>query len=202
MIKYSLKLAAFFFLLLSSVAHATLITTDLTEDNYVTIGELDWAWASIISANGPDFTNVISGPKEVFEPSLDVQWRIATSDELSHFISQILIDPAAYLSLFEKKDSAGNTLKDGQNRVLYKNAFTFWNTEINDDDLFSGNNTENFMDGKIKGQVSTYGVNDAFPTDWKFETFYVRDVKVPEPSSILIFAIALIALSLRKRAIK
>ena len=54
----------------------------------------------------------------------------------------------------------------------------------------------------MAGSIQSKDPKDVAPSDWSDQMFYVRSAKVPEPSTILIFAIALIALSLRKRAIK
>lgn len=70
-------------------------------------------------------------------------------------------------------------------------ATTYWNT------VFHGVNEQDLSDGL----VSSLWVDGNSPLFFH-ETFYVRDVQVPEPSTIMIFAIALIALSIRKRAIK
>ncbi|GEM_PF-1670248 len=191
-------------------ANATLITEDLTEDNYVTIGQLDWAWASVINTNGVAL-NEIYAPADVFDPALNVTWRYAEDDELSAFIALILDNTDHYLDLFTLKDEFGNTLKDDQNRVQYKHAIPFWNSAYEDVYSGSGGNVDNFKAGDIKSNVSIYqGVPGSFnpfapvPTDWYFETFYVRNTQaqVPEPSTIMIFAIALIALSMRKRTAK
>jgi len=192
------------------VANATLITEDLTEDNYATIGQLDWAWASVINSNGAT-ENTIFGPTDVFDSSLNVTWRYATENELSTFIGLILSDPDYYLDLFTLKDDFGNILKDDQDLVQYKHAIPFWNSVY--EDLYSGisaggGNTDNFKAGEIKSNLTTFtGSFNPFipgPEDWYYETFYVRDTpsQVPEPSTIMIFAIALIALSMRKRTAK
>jgi hypothetical protein len=184
MIKFSFKLATFLVLLLSSVAHATLITTDLTEDNYVTIGDLDWTWASPVNAQW--ITNTIYTPDSIVGLGWDREgWRHATDDELSVFINTR--DITDFISYF-----------DASNEAVYKNSFVYWNTDTSiikveevDEEAF------------INGHIETYLVGDNGGSSWAYETFYVRDVaQVPEPSTIMIFAIALIALSLRKRAIK
>jgi len=185
MIKYSLKLAAFFFLLLSSTAHAGLIT-DLTENDYITIGELDWAWASTVNVNDHNATgNILSAPGG------DFGWDYATTSQLNVFKSDL---PTA-LSLLKYEDANGV--------IAYKNALSYWNDTILELELgvlFFGinNDIDDFNDGFINSELTSD------PGQFDYLTFYVRDTPadVPEPSTILIFAIALIALSLRKRAIK
>ena len=195
MIKLISKFLVVLSFITAGVANAGLITSDLTEDNYATIGQLDWAWASIINTNGVA-ENDIYGPADIFDPELHVTWRYATNDELSVFIEQILNAPDDYLALF--------TFSDDQGNLQYKHAVQFWNSEYKNLDSGGGGNTENFKKGEINSQVSTGSVtyNPASPSNWYYETFYVRNTQVPEPSTLLIFAIALIALSMKKRAIK
>jgi len=184
MIKYSLKLAALLVLLLSSVAHAGLIT-DLTEDDYITIGELDWAWASTVNVGYHVATdNTLSGPGG------DFGWRNATILELNTFIS----NRSFALTLLQYDDNGV---------TAYKNALSYWNDEITVLDLeapFFGTNSDivDFNLGHINSVVG------ADPGQFDYLTFYVRNTpaQVPEPSTIMIFAIALIALSMRKRTVK
>jgi len=187
MIKFSLKLAASLVLLLSSVAHAGLMTSDLTENDYATIGNLDWAWASSVNMSGHNLTNVLYNPTENFSPDLNVTWRYALDSELKEFVEAVIKKPNLYLSYFTNTDVNGNT--------SYKQALSFWNTELVTLDT---SDIDNFKSGLINSELSI-----DYLSEWHFETFYVRDTaQVPEPSTIMIFAIALIALSLRKRAIK
>ena len=170
MIKYSLKLATILFLFLSTVAHAGLITSDLSEDNYITVGDLDWAWASPVNVPSV-FENTL------YAPSLHNGWRYAEANELLILQSLTLAD-------FEVRDVNGN--------ILYiKQAVEYWNdisTHIDISDFNAG----------MRASVWT---TDA-QTEYNYETFYVRNIQVPEPSTLMIFAIALIALSMKKRAIK
>jgi hypothetical protein len=206
MIKFIRKFLIVLSFISAGVANATLITEDLTEDNYATIGQLDWAWASVINTNGVA-QNEIYGPADVFDAALNVTWRYANDDELSAFITLILSDPNYYLDLFTLKDNLGNIVKDGLN-IKYKHAIPFWNSDYEDVYSGSGGNTDNFLAGKINSKVSTFSGSFnpfvASPEDWYYETFYVRNTpsQVPEPSTIMIFAIALIALSMRKHLVK
>lgn len=170
MIKFYLKLASFIALFLSSIAHAGLITTDLTEDNYITVGNLDWAWASPVNV-----PSVMSNT--LFVPTIHTGWRYAVGDEL-------LILQSLTLSQFE--------VRDANNNLLYiKQAVEYWN------DLATHIDVDDFNAGM---RASTWTTDPA--NEYNYETFYVRGVKVPEPSSIMIFGIALIALSMRKRTAK
>jgi len=182
-IKFSFKLAAFFVLLISSVAHAGLIKSELTEANYVTIGDLDWTWAS--SENVSWTGNTIYTPDSIIGlAGWDrAGWRHAEASELLAFINNRDITNFSYLN--------------AANETVYKNSFIFWNTFLTDV-------TSVDVDAFNSGLIETYLVGDNGNSSWADETFYVRNTpsEVPEPSTLLIFAIALITLSLRKRAIK
>jgi hypothetical protein len=186
MIKFSLKLAAFIVLLLSSVAHAGLIELTpgfLTCENpideaciieeeipdvlIITKDKYQWVWASgvnteFIASNtlrAPDYFSVREG------------WRYATElDELDELFT---------LTLADFTDTDGTIL----------HAALYWNTWLMSVSL----------DAFEDDQIASVWVDGSV-----YDTFYLRDIPsdVPEPSTILIFAIALIALSLRKRAIK
>ena len=58
---------------------AALIATDLTSDVYITVGALDWTWASPVNIqfNGPD-------QNELKAPGFHDGWRFATVDELAN----------------------------------------------------------------------------------------------------------------------
>jgi len=200
MIKFIQKFLVVFFVITAGFANAGLITEDLTEDNYVTIGQLDWVWASIVNIS-PDTTyyNEISGPTDVFESELNVSWRYAEKDELDTFIKNIVDAPAHYRDLFTLKDENGIALKHDNGRVKYRHAINIWNSDF--DDVYSGgsgdgSNVDNFLSGRISSHLTDNNDN------WYYETFYVRNTQVPEPATIMIFAIALIALSMRKRLVK
>jgi len=181
MIKFIHKFLVVLSFITAGVANAGLITTDLTEDNYVTIGELDWAWASSVNVsewNG----NILKAP------TLHEGWRYAKPEELTLFILN------RDITLFQYTDKDEN--------VAYKHALSFWNTKIERLVIKSGfgsssTDIDNFNNGHINSKVVADNNNK-----WYYETFYVRNTQVPEPSTIMIFAIALIALSMRKRTAK
>ena len=95
------------------------------------------------------------------------------------------------------RDCTNFSYLNAANETVYKNSFIFWNTSLTDV-------TSVDVDAFNAGLIETYLVGDDNGSSWAYETFYVRDTPsdVPEPSTILIFAIALIALSLRKRIIQ
>jgi hypothetical protein len=183
MIKFYLKLAIFFVLFMSSIAHAGLIKSDLTETNYVTIGDLHWTWAS--SENASWSGNTIYTPDSIIGlTGWDREgWRHAEAFELLAFINNRDITNFSYIN--------------SSNETVYKNSFTFWNTSLTDV-------TNVDVDAFNSGLIETYLVGDNNGSSWAYETFYVRNApsQVPEPSTIMVFAIALIAFSMRKRAVK
>jgi len=189
-----IKLVSKFLVVLSFIAtgaaNATLITTDLTEDTYITYNDIDWTWASPV--NSASF-----GVNTLFGPELHAGWRYATLDELDTLYYDITI------AAFTKTDGNGNE--------TYIQSVEYWNdvfvslTEAGDSE--SAVSVSNFTDGLISSDPDY--VFDWWTTSTKtFERFYVRDVAdrvptdVPEPSTVMIFSTALIALSMRKRAIK
>ena len=69
-------------------AQAALILTPLPEGTYITVADLDWAWASPVST--PFHSNNI-----LYAPELHEGWRYATAQELANrpLTSAFLIDP-------------------------------------------------------------------------------------------------------------
>jgi len=192
MIKYSLKLAAFFVLLLSSVAQAGLIDigggvivcdtyddpdevciiSDLIPDELIIIkDEYEWVWVSGVNSESY-FPNTLMNP----DFHGDQGWRYATTTK-----------ELAELATLELAD-----FQDG-NKLLH--TALYWNTWL------MSVNSDQLSKQQIASEWVEYSPSNIL---WSYDTFYVRDIasQVPEPSTIMIFAIALIALSLRKRAIK
>lgn len=58
----------------SGAAHASLVLTPLTSADYITVGNLDWAWAAPISSQ-------FYGNNELFQANLHAGWREATDLE-------------------------------------------------------------------------------------------------------------------------
>jgi hypothetical protein len=190
MIKLITKILVALSIFAASLANAGLITTDLTEDAYITYNNIDWTWASPV--------NTASwGTNTLYGPELHAGWRYASLTELD------VIRSTLTLSAFTKKDE--------QNNDVYIQSVEYWNDvfislteDVNPESSVS---ITNFIGGYISSDP-TYYVNSGLGEVNYFERFYVRDIadrptaQVPEPSTLMIFAIALIALSLRKRAIQ
>ena len=171
MIKLILKFSIICSFVFSGLSQAGVITTDLTEDNYIVHEDsgLDIAWVSPISFN-------FYYENELFSPDalhLDGGWRYATDEELIVISSLTLEDFIGY---------------NAQNEMFYKHAVEYWNT------VETGIDIDDFEAGKINSNWEASGT-----AKWDYETFYVRATDVPEPSTLFIFAIALIAIAGRKK---
>jgi hypothetical protein len=191
MIKCSFRLVTFLVLLLSSTAHAGLVeyapgTGIIICDSYLDIQD-----ACIESDNIPDELIVI---KDQFE----WVWASGVNSEL--YLNNTLMSPEFHgtqgwrfaKSVDELAELASLQLEDFKNddgSLIH--AALYWNTWL------MSVNSDQFVQRRSEWAGSNTSL-------WTYETFYVRDIPsdVPEPSTIMIFAIALIALSLRKRAIK
>jgi len=173
MIKLISKILVVLSFITAGVANAGLITTDLTEKNYINYNGLDWAWASPVNVQINPFD-----PNVLYAPTFHEGWRFASEIELTILKTQLTIED------FTGIDANGDSFTI--------QAIEYWNTH------YVRFNVEDFNKDWVN---SNWTLNPSI--DWNYETFYVRDAaQVPEPSTIMIFAIALIALSLRKRAIK
>ena len=180
MIKLIKKFVFPLFFLISSSSFAGLMQ-DLPESTYYSDGVYDWTWASPVNVT----TQVVvgggfgggAGFTNTFEDA-DFHAGWMDFDEFNN--------PDIY-ALFEALTLSNFTRGDGS--IIQSAAY--WNTNYTyvNEDKFST---------RLGKKNDVLGITDSF------ETFYVRVTPsdVPEPSTIMIFAIALIALSLRKRAIK
>lgn len=187
----------------STLTQATLITdsSKLTGDYYQTYGGIDFAWASPVNI---ETWNETPTTNYLYAPDLHEGWDYATDAELNIFKDHF------QLSDFKIEIEPG--------KFRYKHAVEFWNsyfTDVrvcSDDSSCDENNVNNLIDGKIKSEWTT-GVEielapgftqfiDAIDMDTAtYETIYVRRNAhpVPEPTTLLIFSLGLIALSLRAR---
>jgi len=181
MIKLILKFITIFILFNASFAQAGVILCSDTPDECLNsdvissefyITKGDYQWVWASSVN----IQFAYGINELKDPTFHADgWRYAEStDELAAMSLLTLLD-------FTNDDDS------------LIEASTYWNTVIH------GVNAVDLNDGLI----ASLWVDGNSPLFY-YETFYVRNTPtpVPEPSTIMIFAIALIALSMRKRAIK
>jgi hypothetical protein len=187
MIKFSFKVSVFLFLLLSSVAQAGLI--ELSPGTGIIVCDPNGD-ACIKDEMIPDELTVI---KDQFE------WVWASGVNTEFFSSNTLMNPDFHsegdwrfaTTAEELAELATLELSDFTNEDGLIHAALYWNTWL------MSVNADQLDDHKVGSQWVSSSHEDFF-----FETFYVRDIaQVPEPSTIMIFAIALIALSMRKRTI-
>jgi len=187
------------------------LTADLLNVNFIEFGGYDWAWASPVHSEE-------WGTNTLYQPDLHSGWKYASFDELMDFRIFFMENG---LDLFKLKNAEGeNVIIDGQQQ--YIQAVSFWNDSFDnilleetvegpDGEMIANPNlsTDNFLNGFIASDPADdvkYDT-DIFGELDHWETFYVRDVEdrpdaepVPEPTTLLIFAIGLIALSLRARS--
>jgi hypothetical protein len=181
MIKLIKKFVFPLLFLVSSSTFAGLITTDLAENTYISHEGYDWTWASPVNITTQTFGGGFGqlAFTNIFEDAnFHAGWM--DFDEIN--------DPDIY-TLFEALTLGHFTRSDGS--IIHSAAY--WNSYYTEVDSTQAQ----FADRK--GQKFESDIYE------QFETFYVRATppsQVPEPSTIMVFAIALIALSLRKRAIK
>lgn len=178
-------LITFFFPFLAS---ATLldISNDIDDASYqafITYDDKDWAWVSPVNAqfdgcfqeidNAEDYLTTVldnSGcSNQLLAPEYREGWRFATNSELYTVFNVLTLD-----SFYDFDNS------------MFIQATEYWNTNyINIDYL-------NFQANLIGGEWSD---------NIMFETFYIRDhisQAIPEPSTLLVFSLALLVLSRRK----
>lgn len=175
MIKFIFKLCVIFSFIFASTSKATLITTELTDNNYINYNGLDIAWVSPVNYPLIGLSSLL-GPNTLYAPNalhIDEGWRFASQEELD-IIKSLTLD-----HFFHYEDS---------NIKYYKNAVEYWNTDYIHIDI------DDFVSGRIH---SDWGTSN--PVNFGFETFYVRTTEVPEPSTLMVFALGLIALVSKKR---
>jgi len=201
MFKFAIKLLAFGFFLSSSTVNASLITNlsdveldnknyanavdhltmDLLNIHFINYGDWDFVWASPI--NTADYY----GQNTLHNPEIQKNWMFAEeSDEAFYILHNVLT-----IEHFTGTDSSGST--------YYIHAAEYFNSN------FSYVDVDDF--GMKRSQhVAEDDIFKAFKE--QYETFYVRSVadrptaEVPEPATLMIFAVALIALSMRTRLAK
>jgi len=190
MIKLFLKFFSFFVLLLSSMAHAGLIEEFLPGTGIMVCTTYDQTdGACIIEEPIPDMLIITKDKYQwVWASAVNTElWRHNTLRAPDFFSERKGWRFATEVD--ELAELASLTLADFTNGNEFLHAALYWNTWLMSVSL------DAFEDNQIASAWVDGSVHD---------TFYLRDIpsEVPEPSTLLIFAIALITLSLRKRAIK
>jgi len=192
-------------LVFSNTSNATLITDSslLTSDNYVTfVGDgvtIDFAWASPVNVEYWGNPN-LETTNRLYEPDSHQGWGYASSDDLDLLLLNFTLDDFSNI--------------DG----TYIQAVSFWNSYYTDIvlrftiaidgelvELVDRENLKNYAPGGVSSFWASAGVDGQNATGSENETFYVRktftnnSTPVPEPSTLMIFALGLIALASKKR---
>jgi len=192
------------------------VNANLLSSNYIIVEHdnnhfVDWAWASSVNVQYDGFFELdVNGElifdengnpvlqdstdqyNELYAPEHIEGWRIATDEEFSFFQNNVGIES------FINADKT------------YIVATSFWNSFYteNEDisiDAFPESNGLNGSGYKASSWVdgSFYDVDNYNPT-WVYDTFYVRTHSsdpqpVPEPSTLMIFALGLTVLASKKK---
>jgi len=187
---------------------------DLTQDQYVTFGGYDWTWASTFNvqfyfcnpSSDVGFTNyddllttVSSGEackadtaNQLMAASFHQGWSFY-EDIAELYTAETSID--SYLTNYAAAKGLTNAQLFTRNNDIV-NSFSYWNTSSDKTSAFDNPFASKWTD---KGRTAVFPFFDNAVYQ---NTIYVRKSKpVPEPSTILIFGLALIGLSskLRKR---
>lgn len=185
----------------SNMVNATLITDSslLTSDHYVTYeGDgviIDFAWASPVNVEywgDPDLDTT----NRLYAPELHEGWGYASDSDIDILLDNFTIDD------FSNDDGS------------YIQAVSFWNSVFDDivlrmniggvEVVFDGNLLD-YTPGKVSSEWASSGVDGSQVLGSGNETFYVRTTltnnpaPIPEPSTLMIFALALITLAGKKR---
>ncbi len=200
--KFVLTLIFIISLVSSNMVNATLITdsTLLTSDHYVTYEGngvvIDFAWASPLNVEywgDPDLDET----NRLYAPELHEGWDYASASDIDILFANFTLDD------FSNGDGT------------YIQAVSFWNSVRDDivlrlniggvDVVFDGNLLD-YAPGKVSSEWASSGVDGSQVAGSGNETFYVRKTitnnPVPEPSTLMIFALSLIALVSRKKSFK
>lgn len=179
MIKHTFKSLIAFFLLISSSASAGLITTELTEDTYISIGGYDWTWASPVNVSDYDFFDFGNG--QVTNTFKDSNFHSGWMDIVNTPNDPLLEQLFLGLTLADFTDKNGDII----------HSVAYWNTD------FTDVNADQF--DRRAGKKNNMANSPSF----FFETFYVRasvaPASVPEPTTLFILSAGLIGFALRKR---
>ncbi|MDX2367509.1 MAG: PEP-CTERM sorting domain-containing protein [Colwellia sp.] len=211
MIKLFIKLFFVFSFVLSSVSQASLITAleigDLSSEDYIVFEyndvSYDVAWASKVNSERwyiPGTTDF----NTLFAPTIHSGWEYASLNATNNSL-EIFSDLSGTQILDLFTDSGNN----------YIQAFKYWNSEFS-----SSNETGNILTPQIRSEwavtwadyqaMSISSISDTYinnVTGASYDTFYIRPsliqgngpTPVPEPSTLMIFALGLIALASKNK---
>ena len=146
------------------------LSANLLGVNYITYKGYDWAWASYVNVENFDVNNTL------YAPQLQKNWGFATGDLFNVLINDLTID--------DFKKSTGEYIHAAQ---FFNSDFHEVNTQFTE-----------FIFSESMVRSEWYG-GDYSEERAQYNTFYVRPSQVPEPSTLMIFALGLIALVSKKR---
>ncbi|MDX2368851.1 MAG: PEP-CTERM sorting domain-containing protein [Colwellia sp.] len=206
MIKFFIKVNIVLCFLISSFAQATLIPLDikeLSEDSYIEYNHngviYDIAWASPVNTQKYYDANI----NILYEPSIRTGWEFANNEQLA--LLKTLADAGELIKTFTS---------DADQSFIH--AFRYWNDFFTAPDV--GDNANQDFASQWVWSFPKDISGDDIPTDDSideagliigttgstFDTFYFRvqnngATPVPEPSTLIIFALGLIALVSKKQ---
>ncbi len=181
----------------SNISNAALITDSslLTSEHYVTYeGEgltIDFAWASPVNVEFWGDPN-LETTNRLYAPELHEGWGYASDSDLDILLANFTLDD------FSNGDGT------------YIQAVSFWNSVRDDivlrlniggvEVVFNGNLLD-YTPGKVSSEWVSSGVDGSEVDGSGNESFYVRKniTSVPEPTTLLIFSMAILALASRKK---
>lgn len=127
MIKFTKLVFVVLLFIQSNATFATLITSDLTADTYVSNNGIDWTWASPVNAE-------FFSTNQLMAPSFHAGWRYATAEELSYLVNFMSIDDftRADGSLIHSAEY-WNTVYTHVDKSNFENAeiSSMWNNSFN-----------------------------------------------------------------------
>jgi len=199
MIKLFIKLSLALSLLFAGVSQATILplnVNDLTTDDYIVYNhdgvDYDIVWASKV--NSERYYDLGVGVNTLFAASYRESWSFTTPTQLLWL--KELTSNGELSSLLTREDGS------------YIHGFQYWNSLY-----IAPDNTRN-IDSALIGSEWVWNVKDDDTYEEgtmnqaleilnrdgsNADTFYIRATKVPEPSTLMIFALGLIALASKKR---
>ena len=212
-------------MLLTSVAHAGLIkdvNAGLIKDvNYITYQGVDFAWASSVNSERW-FFNFEYDYNTFLKPKTQAGWDFASDDELSlltaltrsELLALFTLDNQSLIHAFAFWNDIFTeaTVTDGFNchdplgiikDLCATQIRSQWSWTVPDTDNFDSlTASQRVTEGKLQEKSMSES-----PRTPSYDTFYVRtslgqgngNTPIPEPSTLMIFALGLIALAGKKK---
>ena len=200
MIKLFIKLFFVFSLVFSTISQATLVTTNLSSEDYILFDyngiSYDVAWASKVNSERWYFGSTFN---TLYSPTIQTGWEYASLNATNNSL-EIFSDLSGVeiLALFTDDNNS------------YIQAFEYWNSEFT-----SSIETANILSPQIRSEWTITW--EQYKTNYKgvdlysreqdinnmagaaYDTFYIRPSQIPEPSTLMIFALGLIVLVSTKK---